>query len=573
MPCALVEIRLPSLPLGSSADGGAWVRFPKQSAAPQSDDWQEISLRSDQALRLGPGGEPPEALPIPKLVRVIDAHGAVVGLLPGADADLLVRTRLADGSETFDLRGAHAARPLAALRALVDGRYAVVDAADPAQPCPIWDLGAATQLGAWSARKSEQLFWALDGERVYASSAKTSAWSRSGAALWSVPLRSRPSAGIAAFAGDVWLVVPTDKGQELVCLDGESGEVTRRARVPAVHALVATDHGLVVGHELGVWLVRARAGRPSTLLKARVDAVMTDGRGFAALARDTQQLFAASSFRSTPVPITLSPEAVGELDLWFVASGHAALRPATELEEERTAALLGDERSPRMGRVLCWIPLALPRKTSDLRAGRWVAELANDQVRLRAAGERVLGTVAELPELELSDADRRLASALERQGIVPKSWRSRLQAALLKGETTKLGSLLGEVFADAPDKGHRLGFLRCERLRQRGAAGLTADLERLLRDEPVRVRQVELSPTETTLVFARGKEQERVELAGSDDPLALARALNQALEGAGAVRRLLVLESEPVERAFLLWDPSKATGLKRSGVKGVGKPA
>ncbi len=233
MPCALVEIRLPSLPLGSSADGGAWVRFPKQSAAPQSDDWQEISLRSDQALRLGPGGEPPEALPIPKLVRVIDAHGAVVGLLPGADADLLVRTRLADGSETFDLRGAHAARPLAALRALVDGRYAVVDAADPAQPCPIWDLGAATQLGAWSARKSEQLFWALDGERVYASSAKTSAWSRSGAALWSVPLRSRPSAGIAAFAGDVWLVVPTDKGQELVCLDGESGEVTRRARVPA----------------------------------------------------------------------------------------------------------------------------------------------------------------------------------------------------------------------------------------------------------------------------------------------------------------------------------------------------
>ena len=29
--------------------------------------------------------------------------------------------------------------------------------------------------------------------------------------------------------------------------------------------------------------------------------------------RLTQQLFAASSFRSTPVPITLSPEAVGEL--------------------------------------------------------------------------------------------------------------------------------------------------------------------------------------------------------------------------------------------------------------------
>lgn len=573
MPCAFVEIRLPSLPLGSSADGGAWVRVPKQSAAPSSEDWQELSARSDQALRIGPGGEPPESLPIPELVRMIDAHGAVVGLLAGTDADLLVRTRLADGSEAFDLRGARAARPLAALRALVDGRYAVVDAADSGSPCPVWDLGAATRLGAWAARTSEQLFWALDGERVYASSAKTSAWSRGGAALWSVPLRSRPSAGIAAFAGDLWLVAPTDKGQELVCLDGESGEVTRRARVPAVHALVATEQGLVVGHELGVWLVRGRAGRPSTLLKARVDAVMTDGRGFAALARDTQQLFVASSFRSTPVQITLSPDGGGELDLWFVVSGYAALRPATELEEERTAALLGDERSPRMGRVLCWIPLGLPRKTRDLRAGRWVAERANDLVSLRASGERVLGTVAELPELELSEAERRLASALERQGIVPKSWRARLEAALLKGEATKLGSLLGVVFADAPDKGHRLGFLRCERLRQRGAAGLAADFERLLRDEPVRVRQIELTPTETTLVLARGKEQERVELAGSDDPLTVASALNRALEGAGAVRRLLVLESEPAERAFLLWDPSKATGLKRSGVKGVGKPA
>lgn len=99
-------------------------------------------------------------------------------------------------------------------------------------------------------------------------------------------------------------------------------------------------------------------------------------------------------------------DALGELALWFVAAGHAALRPATALEEERTAALLGDERSPRMGRLWCWDPLALPRKTHELTAARWVAELADARVRLRASGERVLGALAELPELEPSDANR-----------------------------------------------------------------------------------------------------------------------------------------------------------------------
>lgn len=573
MPCALLEVRLPSLPLGGSPAGGAWLRLARAGAAPAPEGWHPLGAQADQAVHVGVDGVVAETLPIPKLVRLIDSGSAVSGVVAGPDADLLVVARRADGREGFDLRGAAAVRPGAALRALAGGRYAVVDASDAADACPIFDLAEGPRLGAFAARKSDQFFWALDAERVYSSSSQTSAWTRAGAPLWSVSLRTRPSAGIAAFAGDLWLVAASDKGEELVCLDGETGKPTRRARVPPVHALISTGDGLLVGHELGVMLVRARAGRPSTLLKARVDSVQSDGRGFAALSRERQELYVAGSFKSTPVPVTLLPDALGELDLWFVAGGHAALRPATELEEERTAGLLGDERSPRMGRVVCWVPLALPKKTRELSARRWVAELGDAGVRLRASGERVLGSVAEMPELELSEADRRLLAALERQGIVPKTWHAKLEAELLRGETTKLGSLLGALFADAADKGHRLGFWRCERLRQRGGAGLTADLERLLRDEPVRVRQIELSSAETTVVLARGKEQETLELGPSDDPLELARALNRALEAAGAARRLLVLESEPAERAFLLWDPARITSLKRAGIKGVGKPA
>ncbi len=155
---------------------------------------------------------------------------------------------------------------------------------------------------------------------------------------------------------------------------------------------------------------------------------------------------------------------------------------------------------------------------------------------------------------------------------MPKAWQAKLEAEVLRDETTKLGSLVGAAFANAPDKGHRLGFLHRERLRQRRALRLAADPERLLRDEPARVRRVELGPTETTLVVARGQEPERVELGGSDDPLDLARALNHALEVAGAMRRLLVLESEAGERAFLLWDPARVSSLKRGGIQGVGKP-
>jgi hypothetical protein len=573
MPPALVEIRPPSLVLGASPDGSVWLSFPRAGAGAVGREWHRRPPESDSAARVGLDGVIHERLTIPKLTGFVDLGETLVGVGGEAGEASLVRTRGAEGREGFDLRTAVELRAEGALRALVGGDRAVVVGASPDGACVAWNLATGARLGSWPVRPSEQLFWAFDADRVYSSSATTQAWAPSGEPIWARPIRTRPSAGIAAFAGDVWLVEPTGKGHDLVCLAGDTGEIVRRARIPAVHALVASGAGLFIGHELGVSLVRARAGRPSTLLKARVDALMTDGRGWAALSRESQQLFVAASAGAKAATLALAGHAMGELDLAFVTSGHAVLRPLAETEDERTTALLRDERRPRAGRVLCWVPLLAPRGARALQLARFVVELDRGEPSARRSGERHLGQAEKLAALSLSEADRRLMAALGRHGILPKSWHPRLESVLLRSETRRVGSLLAQVFSDAPEKGQRLGFFSGVRLRQRGQRALVQDLERLLRDEPVGVKEVLLAPEETSLLVASGRTHDRVALGASDDPLDVASALNRALESAGASRRLLVLESEPGERAFLLWEPERATTLRRGGIKGVGKPA
>ncbi|MBK7578995.1 MAG: hypothetical protein IPI67_02210 [Myxococcales bacterium] len=572
MPCALVELRVPSLPLGVTRDGGVWLRIARSRRSSVRPDWQPLTEDADVAVRVTPDGKVAETLRIPGLVRVIEAGSTLVGLVPGADGDQLVWTRGRSG-EGFDLRGADEFRAHGVLRAQIDTDYAVLDAAQPNQPCPVIELASGQSIGAFAPRKSEQFYFAVDAQRVYASSTDTRAWTRAGELMWHAPVRTKATARIAGYAGDLWLVSPHEKGQELLCLDGASGEVLRRSKVPPVHSLVGTAEGLLVGHELGVWLVRGRAGRPSSLLKARLDCVMTDGVGYAALSRETQTLFVARALRSQPLAVALARDTAEELDLAQVAGGHAVLRPVVELEEERSQLLFGDERTPRMGRSFTWVPLTLARRATSLVARRYVAEPAGDEpLALAAREERVVGALAEHHVLELSEADERLANALLRHGIVPKAWQTKLRAQLLRGEAPRLGSLLARVYADAPDKGQRIGFFACERLRQRGAAGLVLDLERLLRDEPVRVRQLRLEASETRVTLANGKDVLEIDLTGSDDPSELSRVLNQALEAAGSARRLLPLDAEPRERAFLLWEPARVSTLKRAGIKGVGKP-
>jgi len=575
MAASCLEIRFPSQLLGMGADGGVWLRASRSAPVLERGGWSAVDDGADRLLRFAIDGNVAEELPGPRLVRAHEVGGRLVGFVGRATDDAVVGARQLSEELTFDLRGAREWCELGALVAFASGRYVVVEPREAGAPCPVWDAITSERIGAFAPRRTRQSFWAVDESRVYSCGATTSAWRRSGELLWNVPLHTSSSAGISSFEGDLWLVTQDDKGHDLLCVEGDSGRVLRRSSVPPVHSLVGTASGLLVGHELGVSLVKSRAGRPSSLLKARVDVAVTDGSGWAALDREARKLFLSRSLKSSATLLELAgaESSLGELELVAVSGGHAVLRPLAEVEDERTAMLLGDERLPRLGRRVVWVDLAQRGRSPSIMAARAVAELVDGAVRVRASTGTALGALARVPQLALTDAQVRLANALERYSLIPRGWRKKVEAELLRDEHAgALGALLQAAFAGAGDKGHRAGFASWERLRLRGGTGLVSDFERLLRDEPITVKQVELDDAGTSVVVARGRQLARHELGQTDDPVDLVRLINAELASSGSERRFHSLESPAPLRAFLLCNPAETQKMKRGGLKGLGKP-
>jgi hypothetical protein len=191
---------------------------------------------------------------------------------------------------------------------------------------------------------------------------------------------------------------------------------------------------------------------------------------------------------------------------------------------------------------------------------------------VRPSSDRRLGIRAAAQALALTDAQRRIVAALLRHELIPRAWQKKAEAELLRGtDDAGLGAVLAAVYASAPDKGQRAGIVAWELLRQRGASGLTADFERLLRDEPLKLRSIELGEAETRVVFAVGRKTRAHDLGASDHPLDLVRAVNRELESAGVPKRFHLLQSAAPQHVFLLCDPVRVAKMKRGGLSGIGK--